>query len=413
MLDEDHKLQNFVDVSLKIAEINDLDVLLEMILTYARECVNADSGTIYIKKGNDLHFTYAQNETLRKRLKPGNKLIYTSFSMPINRSSISGYVAFTGEILNIDDVYQLTNDVPYSFNSSYDQKVGYRSTSMLSVPMLTSRGEIIGVLQIINALDSENSPIPFTDEDVKIIRLYANNAAIALERAQMTRTLLLRMIGMAELRDPKETGPHVNRVAAYSIEIYERWAENKGIPADVVNRNRDILRMAAMLHDVGKVAISDAILKKPGRFTPEEYDIMKTHTFQGAKLFANPSSAFDEAAIDVVMNHHENWDGSGYPGYVEITTGEADINNPGEDGNIKKKYNDNIPVFGRVVALADVFDAMISRRCYKDPIAESEVIEIMRSDSGKKFDPEMFDAFLEVIDNIRAISDKYKDEEGH
>lgn len=413
MLDEDQKLQNFVDVSLKIAEINDLDVLLEMILTYARECVNADSGTIYIKKGNDLHFTYAQNETLRKRLKPGNKLIYTSFSMPINPSSISGYVAYTGEILNIDDVYKLSKDVPYNFNSSYDQKVGYRSTSMLSVPMLTSRGEIIGVLQIINALDSENNPIPFTDEDVKIIRLYANNAAIALERAQMTRTLLLRMIGMAELRDPKETGPHVNRVAAYSIEIYERWAENKGIPPDEVNRNRDILRMAAMLHDVGKVAISDAILKKPGRFTPEEYDIMKTHTYQGAKLFANPSSPFDEAAIDVVMNHHENWDGSGYPGYVDITTGEADINNPAEDGTIKKKNNDNIPVFGRVVAIADVFDAMISRRCYKDPIAESEVIEIMRSDSGKKFDPEMFNAFLEVIDNIRAISDKYKDEEGH
>ncbi len=413
MLDSEQKLQKFVDVSLKIAEINDLDVLLEMILTYARECVNADSGTIYIKKGNDLHFTYAQNETLRKRLKPGNKLIYTSFSMPINRSSISGYVADTGEILNLPDVYVLPDDVPYKFNSSYDQKVGYRSTSMLSVPMHTSRNEIIGVLQIINALDDDNNATQFTDEDVKLIRLYANNAAIALERAQMTRTLLLRMISMAELRDPKETGPHVNRVAAYSIEIYERWAKNKGMPTDEVNHQRDILRMAAMLHDVGKVAISDTILKKPGRFTPEEYEIMKTHTYQGAKLFANPSSAFDEAAINVVMNHHENWDGSGYPGYVDIYSGGPDIDHQTDDGNIGKKCYEEIPIFGRVVALADVFDAMISRRCYKDPIAETEVLDIMKTDSGKKFDPEMFEAFVEVIDNIRAISDKYTDEEGH
>ncbi len=411
MLDSEQKLQKFVEVSLKIAEINDLDVLLEMILTYARDCVNADSGTIYIKKGNELHFTYAQNETLRKRLKPGHKLIYTSFSMPINRQSISGYVADTGEILNLPDVYSLPDDVPYNFNSSYDKKVGYRSTSMLSVPMHTSRGEIIGVLQIINALDDNGNSIPFSDDDVRLIRLYANNAAIALERAQMTRTLLLRMISMAELRDPKETGPHVNRVAAYSIEIYERWANNRGIPADEVNRNRDILRMAAMLHDVGKVAISDTILKKPGRFTPEEYDIMKTHTYQGAKLFANPSSQFDEAAIEVVMNHHENWDGSGYPGYVDIISGLSHADHQTTDGNIEKKYNDQIPIFGRVVAIADVFDAMISRRCYKDPIAETEVLDVMKSEAGKKFDPEMIEAFLEVVDNIRAISDKYKDDE--
>ena len=99
---------------------------------------------------------------------------------------------------------------------------------------------------------------------------------------------------MAELRDPKETGSHVNRVASCAVTIYEHWAASHGVSREKIDKNRDVLRMSAMLHDVGKVAISDSILKKPARFTPEEFEIMKGHTYMGARLFADQYSEFDE-----------------------------------------------------------------------------------------------------------------------
>jgi HD-GYP domain-containing protein (c-di-GMP phosphodiesterase class II) len=118
------------------------------------------------------------------------------------------------------------------------------------------------------------------------------------------------MIKMAEIRDPKETGPHVNRVAGYATEIYQRYAKKKNLSEQETKRNSDIFKMAAMLHDVGKVGISDLILKKPGRFTDEEYALMKSHTLLGAKLFINKQSEFDDMAAQVALTHHESWDGN-------------------------------------------------------------------------------------------------------
>ena len=213
----------------------------------------------------------------------------------------------------------------------------------------------------------------------------------------------MRMISMAELRDPKETGAHVNRVASYAVEIYEHWAKSKGLPEDKINKNRDVLRMAAMLHDVGKVAISDVILKKPARFTPEEYEIMKQHTYMGACLFANPSSEFDIAAQEVALNHHERWDGKGYPGNIDITTGEKISEEP--------KKGEDVPVFGRIVAIADVYDALSSRRVYKDAWDEDKVLGIMREERGNQFDPEMIDSFFDSLDVLNAITARYPDQE--
>src|SRR6185369_1478444 len=173
-----------------------------------------------------------------------------------------------------------------------------------------------------------------------------NSAANAVERAKLTRGIIHRMNKMAELRDPKETGSHVNRVASYSVAIYEAWANKKGLPMTEIDRNRDLLRLAAMLHDVGKVAISDVILKKPGRFTPEEYEIMKQHTLFGAQLFGEMYSDIDAVAMDVTLNHHERWDGNGYPGHLDPLTG---ITLPGyedADGRARGKKGEEIPLFG-------------------------------------------------------------------
>lgn len=409
MLNEKQKLTQIINLGLEVAQVKDIDVLLERLLTEARQFVNADAGSIYIKEGAELKFSYTQNETIRKKLPEGKKLIYSTFAIPINEKSIAGHAALTGKTLNIKDVYKLPDGVPYSFDRQYDEISRYRTKSMLTFPLKTHRGDVIGVLQLINALDRDKNIIPFAEEDEPFIMHFANNAAIAVERAMMTRAIILRMIRMAELRDPKETGPHVNRVASYSVEIYETWALRSGIPEKEINRNKDTLRMAAMLHDVGKVAISDVILKKPARLDTNEMEIMKQHTYLGARLFSDAYSDFDEVASIVALNHHEKWDGKGYPGHIDIMTGKPLPNFESGKGAALGKREEEIPLFGRIVAIADVYDALSSRRVYKESWDESKVLETLKEDSGKHFDPDLISVFFASLDAIRNIAARYLD----
>lgn len=409
MLNEKQKLTQIINLGLEVAQVKDIDVLLERLLTEARQFVNADAGSIYIKEGAELKFSYTQNETIRKKLPEGKKLIYSTFTIPINEKSIAGYVALAGKTLNIKDVYTLPDGVPYSFDRQYDEISRYRTKSMITFPLKTHRGDVIGVLQLINALDKDKNIIRFAEGDEPFIMHFANNAAIAVERAMMTRAIILRMIRMAELRDPKETGAHVNRVAAYSVEIYETWALQKGIPEKEINSNRDILRMAAMLHDVGKVAISDVILKKPARLDNNEMEIMKQHTYLGARLFSDAYSDFDETSCLVALNHHEKWDGKGYPGHIDIMTGKPLPNFESGKGTALGKKEEEIPLFGRIVAIADVYDALSSRRVYKESWDESRVLETIKEDSGRHFDPDLISVFFASLDAIRSIAARYPD----
>ncbi|MFC1528568.1 HD domain-containing phosphohydrolase [Candidatus Latescibacterota bacterium] len=404
---EQKKLKNLIMLISEIAEIKDFDVLMEKILKSAREFVNCDAGSIFIKKEDTLLFSYAQNDTLSKRLKPGQKLLYTTFLLPINDRSIAGHVALTGETLNIGDAYSLPKSLSYTFNKQYDERAQYKTRSILTIPMKTSSGKIIGILQLINKMNEKVEVISFDPDELPYVNSFANIVAGALERAQLMRMVIMRMIRMAELRDPKETGNHVNRVAAYSVEIYETWAKTRGVSQDEIHKNVDVLRMAAMLHDVGKVAISDTILKKPARLDEEEYEIMKQHTILGAKLFDDTISAFGETARLVALNHHERYDGMGYPGHIDAITGNPLPDHLDDNGKPIPKKGEEIPLFGRIVAFADVYDALSSARVYKEAWDEKRVLSVIHEEQGKHFDPEIVDAFFICIDTIRSITERY------
>ncbi|GMO52835.1 MAG: HD domain-containing protein [Termitinemataceae bacterium] len=382
--------KSVINLGAELKQINDVDLLLERILFEARKIVGADAGSIYVTAFTEdnatLHIKYSQNDTLQKVLKPGEKLIYSVFAIDVNEKSISGYCALKGKILNIPDVYNIPRDAPYTFSNSFDEKSGYKTVSVLVVPLTAPNGKLLGVMQLINSRDDAGTIVPFSDDDEFLIEHFSTSAAEVLYRAYAARSMVLRMIKMSELRDPKETGAHVKRVSAYAGELYERWAQKRNVPEREISKQKDLIKVASLLHDVGKVAIADSILKKPSKFTDEEYAIMQQHTVSGSDLFEDPQSPEDIMAAEISLCHHENWDGTGYP---------------------NKIAGEKIPLAGCIVAIADVFDALSSKRVYKDPWTEDDVLAEIKKSSGTKFDPELVDIFFEVWPEIRRIKSRY------
>lgn len=408
--DHDDKLQQIIGIERQLGEIQDVDVLLERILTETRKIVNADAGSIYVVEGDKLKIKYGQNDTHLRELAPGEKLPYTFFSFPINEKQICGYVASTGKPLNIKDCYKIPEAKPYRFNKNTDLTTDYRTKSMYTLPLKMANGKLLGVLQIINAKDEDGKVISFDEEAELLIAHFASSAVQALQHAYLTSNMVKRMLKMAEFRDPKETYPHVERVSSYSLEIYDRWAFNHNVSEAEQHRYRDNLKIAAKFHDVGKVGISDVILKKAfPRFTEEERNIMKGHTCIGAQLFEPPESFLDEMSQDISLHHHDRWDGgpSGYPGKIDINKFSI------KDGvvpNCDVLNGNDIPLAARIVAVADVFDALSHKRCYKESWTIEDSFAEIQNNSGTQFDPEVVLAFMQVKDRICSISMAYPDE---
>jgi HD-GYP domain-containing protein (c-di-GMP phosphodiesterase class II) len=404
-------LSRIVAIEKQLRNIQDFDVLLERVLLESRKLVNADAGSIYIPEGALLRIKYAQNDTQQAKLQPGEKLPFVAFTFPIDDHSIAGYAAHSNKLINIADVYHIDGPYPFSFNEQSDELTGYRTQSMLTIPLAATTGKIYGVLQLINARDTAGNVIPFDDNCELYINHFGSVALSALERAYLTHLMIMRIIEMARFRDPKETGSHVNRVSNYAIEIYDRWAFNHRTPAAESERFRDTLKIAATLHDVGKVGIPDHILKKPGKFTDEEYAVVKSHTCIGAHLFSELANDIDAMSRDVILRHHERWDGKGYPGNIDIDA--AMYIGDSIDAHIMMGpglKNEEIPLSARIVSVADVFDALCSRRVYKAAWTIEDSIAEIQSQRGQQFDPAVVDSFMEILPRIIEIHAAWPDD---
>ena len=203
------------------------------------------------------------------------------------------------------------------------------------------------------------------------------------ERTQQlfdTRLDVIQRLGRAaEYRD-NETGMHVIRMSKFS----ELLAQANGMTQEEC----ELILNASPMHDIGKIGIPDRILLKPGRLTPEEWEVMKTHSSIGGEILSGSSSELMKMAESIALTHHEKWDGSGYPGQLR---------------------GDDIPIEGRIVAICDVFDALTSDRPYKKAWTVEEAVEELDKCAGKHFDPNLVAKFKSVLDEVREIKNRYVD----
>ena len=213
------------------------------------------------------------------------------------------------------------------------------------------------------------------------------------ELAAIQDVTILAMASLAETRD-NETGNHIRRTQHYVRALATALKDHPRFSAALSEHVIDMLYKSAPLHDIGKVGIPDRILLKPGRFEPHEFEVMKTHTTLGRDAIQHAEDQlgmpveFLQYAKEIAYGHQEKWDGSGYP---QGLAGEA------------------IPLSARIMAVADVYDALISRRVYKEGMPHAKAVDIMREGRGSHFDPDILDAFLGMLDEFQRIAQKFAD----
>lgn len=213
--------------------------------------------------------------------------------------------------------------------------------------------------------------------------------------AKMQDAIIMAMASLAETRD-NETGNHIRRTQNYVAALARQLKFMPRFAAELTDENIELLYKSAPLHDIGKVGIPDNILLKPGKLTSEEFEVMKLHTNYGRETilsverYLGESNEFLRFAREITYSHQEKWDGSGYP---ENLSGDA------------------IPISARLMAVADVYDALISRRVYKPAFSHEEAIDIMRKGRGGHFDPDILDVFLKITDEFKEIAMRYQESE--
>ena len=374
-------LVSLVKIGRSITAVTDIDVLLKVIAEETKIAIQADRCTVFMldKEKNELWSKVALGMDSQEIRFPADK-------------GLAGYVVKTGEPLNIPDAY---NDP--RFNSDIDKETGYRTKTILCMPIKNNNQEIIGAFQVLNKLSGV-----FTKGDEDLLVAIGGSASIALENAQLFEqqkelykeqkilfeSFIDTLATSIDARD-KITAGHSSRVKLYSMLIVDELGCDP--------KFKELVEKAAILHDIGKIGIRDSVLQKEGKLTDDEYKHIQEHVRITHDILEKIHTSDDFKMItEIACSHHEKYDGSGY--YRHLS---------GED----------IPYGGRILAVADVFDAITSRRHYRDKMPIQNVIDILLSGKNKHFDGNLVDAFLRIsVDKIIRVfltenHNSFKDED--
>lgn len=264
--------------------------------------------------------------------------------------------------------------------------------SSIACPLVTNN-ICIGVM-----LFSSKQPDIYNEKHVNLVKTIANNMAISIEKNLLVDDLILASItGFARLVESKDsdTGLHLERMRNYSRIIAEALSKKEKYKAVIDKQYIEDIFKFSPLHDIGKVGIADGILMKPAKLTSEEFEVMKKHAVIGADVLRKASSNllrngrhYFDIAIQIAEGHHEKFNGKGYPYGLE---------------------GDNIPLAARIVTVADVFDALTSKRVYKNAMNINASLQMLKDESAKSFDPDAVEALLESLDHINEIYGKYQE----
>ena len=353
-------LVSLVRISRSITALTDIDELLKVIAEETKNAMQADRCTVFLwdKDSNELWSKVALGVENKEIRFPADK-------------GLAGYVVQTGETLNITDAYSDSR-----FNPEVDKNTGYKTKTILCMPIMNNNHEIIGAFQVLNKIDGI-----FTKNDEDLLIAIGGSASIALENAQLfdqqlqmyrEQKLLFEsfidtLATSVDARD-KITAGHSTRVKLYSALIADEL--------DISAKDKSLLEKAATLHDIGKIGIRDSVLQKDGKLTDEEYKHIQehvriTHNILN-KLYMSPDFRI---ITEMASSHHEKYDGTGYYRHLK-----------GEE----------ITLGGRILAVADVFDAITSKRHYRDKMPIKNVLGIISDGAGSHFDPNLVDTFLKI-----------------
>ncbi|GIO13628.1 hypothetical protein J19TS2_31830 [Cohnella xylanilytica] len=355
------------DYMAKISSESKLDRVLVLMANMGREMIVADRCTVWlIDEAKQELYTTVAHGVKEIRIPAGTGLV--------------GHAIAAGEPIIIEDAY----DDP-RHNSDNDKKTGYVTKSIITIPFRNNDGQIIGAYQAINKMTEAGK---FAPKDMELLSLAASYAGKSLESVMLhqeivdtQREIIATMGEIGEIRS-KETANHVKRVAEYSYVL--------ALGLGLSRHDAEVLRTVSPMHDIGKVAIPDSVLNKPGKLTDEEYEIIKSHTKIGHQLLRGSRRELLSAAAIVAEQHHEKWDGGGYPNGLK-----------GEE----------IHIFGRITAVADVFDALSAERVYKAAWPLEKIEKLFREERGRHFDPAVVDVFFAELPKLLQIRDELTDKE--
>ena len=350
-----------LNVARTLAAETSLEHLLKTVAQEIKKVLDADRCTVFLldRQRNELVSKVALGMGTQELRFPADK-------------GLAGYAAQMGEIINIKDAYQ-----DERFNPDIDRETGYKTKTILCMPIWNMKHEILGVFQVLN----KNNDGVFSKEDEDILIAIGSSAGIAIENAKLFESQQMMIDQQKELfknfvdtlaasidaRD-KITAGHSNRVKMYSELICEVMGLDERDTANIIH--------AAILHDIGKIGIRDAVLQKDGKLTDDEYKHIQEHVKITYDILNRVyiSEEFKEVA-EIASSHHEKYDGTGY---------------------FRKLKGEEIPLGGRILAVSDVFDAITSKRHYRDKMPIKNALDIIKSGAWKHFDGDIVEAFFKI-----------------